>query len=1267
MISSSFSRSFSALALLILLMSLPVFAQSSAGGGTIQGTVKDPTGAIIPDAKVIITHIATNRVTESASNAEGFFATPPINIGEYRIRITFAGMKAYETKINLETGRVAEVSVTLNPGEVTETVQVTEALPLVTVAEAVDASTLDAQRIQEIPINGRNLNVLLEDVTPGVESINDVNGGVRVSGLMSYSTDYVQDGASSNNREFGGSANLQGLESIGEVRVETSTSSAKYTRPTSVIVTTKSGTNTLRLAVYETHRNNAFGVARARQDVFLDGRPFKTPKLIRNEFGGSAGGPIMIPTFGANGNRWYDGRGKTFFFISREGTELVQGITREFRVPTAAMRNGDFSGLIDAAGRRLQLYDPLTTRIEESANGRLVSVRDPFINNQIPIQRLNPLAKFVYGITPMPTDIINPVVANNLKAVVPTSGFPNLSDNPLTMKFDHRISERDNFFIKLNGGTRNAYYTGTSTATGAPTRNLEANTTFLPVKGKALAMSWIHTFSTSFFMETLANRTWQFTRTVTGPVDKNWSQELGLPNPAGEIGWPAITSTGFMSYVEGDNRRQLYSMVSNLEQNFTLIRGKHNFQFGYRFHDEKQHLLPDQGDISGAPAFNSLATALESSTLGSTLVPGITPQTGSDAANFFLGYAGAYKVGLKRGILRVRERNFGLYLQDNWRITRRLTLTPGVRWDMNPAFSEQSGLLSAFDVQSKSILLPEKMDYYYKLGVTTPAIVSAFERIGLRFKSAEELGKSKKLFPSNMFDIGPRIGFAYVLKEGRRPLVFRGGYGVYISALPMRTLLAQFSGLPPFRVDFTYSPNSANQSPDGIANYLMRTVPQVQAGVNSANVIDMKDPGALSRGRSVVGFDGSQPSLKIHEWNGAIEKQIGASTVVRVTYKGKHGVNADQLNNINGTQTDYIWYLTTGRPLPTGEFANVLRRPFDQNAYTDINLLTRTGYINSSTWALELERRFRSGLGYQVFYTLTNALRLAGNTFRDDRGVQASSYLPGTVPKDFASLNRFLNYDRDTAIPKHRVRWNWIYDMPFGKGKPMGRNAGKLLNAAIGGWRMAGTGTVVSTWFSMPTGDWGEQGKFEVYRNKYKILDCRNTPALATSAADERCMPGYLWYNGYISELYINSRNAAGLRNGVFGLPDGYKPAIKPINPWPRGGKSTDLNAADYDTDFVYLPLVTGGVVRTAFDTGLHPWRNQHLLGPFNWTMDASMLKDFTLTERMKLRASVDVFNVFNTQGLNTPSAEGISSLANSFGGFAFRPRQLQLKLRLEF
>src|SRR5258708_10582736 len=291
-------------------------AESAAGSETIVGTVKDASGAAIPDAKLTILHFETNRPHHTVANREGYFATPTLAIGKYKIRVEAHGMKAWEGELLLETGKTVEIAPTLSPGQVSETVMVTATIPLITTTDPTDASTLDSQRIKELPINGRDLNTLLGQVAPGVEQVIDVNGGLRTGGLMVYSASFVQDGAPSNNREFGGSMNQQGLESVGEVRVETSTSSVRYNTPASIIVTTKSGTNALHLTAYETARNNAVGVARARQDVsFNPDAPYHTPKLIRNEFGGSAGGPVIIPQL-------YHRRNRPFFFFSPQSIDL---------------------------------------------------------------------------------------------------------------------------------------------------------------------------------------------------------------------------------------------------------------------------------------------------------------------------------------------------------------------------------------------------------------------------------------------------------------------------------------------------------------------------------------------------------------------------------------------------------------------------------------------------------------------------------------------------------------------------------------------------------------------------------------------------------------------------------------------------------------------------------------------------------------------------------------------------------------------------------
>jgi hypothetical protein len=851
---------------------------------------------------------------------------------------------------------------------------------------------------------------------------------------------------------------------------------------------------------------------------------------------------------------------------------------------------------------------------------------------------------------------------------VATNGLPNQSNNPTTARVDHRINEKDSVFIKFNGGNLRTNFQGTGSTTGAPTPGMEANETFLLMDAISGALSWTHLFGPTFFMETNGNRTAQSTKTVNGPIQQDWSKFLGLPNPFGEIGWPALQNLDFMNYIEGDNRRQLRSLVDNWEQNFTKVRGTHNIQFGWRFHREKQTLLPDQGNISGYSDFNTLATALQSSTLGSDTSPQAVPQTGDNAANFFLGY-GSYNVGLKRGFFYVTDRNWGLYLQDNWKATSRLTLTCGVRWDLNPALTDERYLINSFDLMNHALVLPEPLDYYYKIGATTPKIVTQYQALDVKFETAEQAGMGKNIFQPNLFDIGPRAGLAYRAFDGKKSFVIRGGYGIYISPVPMRTLLAQFSSSQPFRTTYQYNPNNATYSPDGVSNWLLRNAPVYIAGLNTndPSMIDVNNPAAIGRGASVVAM-GDLPSMKIHEWNATLEKVIRENTVLRFRYTGRRGYHADQLNNINPQQTNYNWLVTTGLPYPTGTFSGEARRPYDQVAYTDIRILSKTGTINSQSFTLEFERRFHRGLGFQFFHTVTNAYRLAGNSFRDGTGLTPDYFLPGTVPTDPADLNRFLNLQRDTGIPKHRTRWNWNYDLPVGRGKLLARNASSWLNNLIGGWKLSGTATIVSSWYALPTNNWGAFTDFEVYNNKkYPILDCRQTPATAKSAPDARCYQGYLYYNGYISQRLINSYNTNGIPNGVFGLPADYHAAQSPVTPWPKGGQTTDANAALYDTNNVNLKLKDGSTVQVAVDTGLHPWRQQYRLGPFNWTTDASLLKFFQLKERVRLRTNVDLFNVFNLQGLNTPGSDGIVTLQNSYGGFGIRPRQLQVNARLEW
>jgi hypothetical protein len=269
--------------------------------------------------------------------------------------------------------------------------------------------------------------------------------------------------------------------------------------------------------------------------------------------------------------------------------------------------------------------------------------------------------------------------------------------------------------------------------------------------------------------------------------------------------------------------------------------------------------------------------------------------------------------------------------------------------------------------------------------------------------------------------------------------------------------------------------------------------------------------------------------------------------------------------------------------------------------------------------------------------------------------------LPGTVPANYDARNRFLNYERYTDVPKHRVKWNFLLDLPVGRGKKLLGNANKVLDKVVGGWQVAGVGSLRSTWFTLPTGNWNFTGEpVQIYGYKYPIQNC-------TSGV---CVPGYLWWNGYIPANQINSHDANGNPNGFEGIPTNYKPAVTPLIPWgstalpPNAPAGTNV-ASYWDTNTVWIPLKNGTTVRTTDFTGvLNPFQNQWKPGVLQWGQDASLFKVIPLREGTTLRFNADFFNVFNHPG-NPNDIVGTGILNTRSSGNS--PRTLQLSLRLTF
>jgi hypothetical protein len=742
---------------------------------------------------------------------------------------------------------------------------------------------------------------------------------------------------------------------------------------------------------------------------------------------------------------------------------------------------------------------------------------------------------------------------------------------------------------------------------------------------------------------------WQYSLNQPSAT-QNISAKLGTPNPFNVNGAPVLTNLGYNAIqYAGVLPRSEYTKLFSGEQNYSLVRQSHQIEFGGRFRQEVLDTIPDRPNQSTL-SFTSSATAIYNPATGTAY--GTLAQTGDLGANFFLGIADSYQQSRPPGNYNMNGRDLSAYLQDTWKVRRDLTLNLGVRWEYLGPYLDSNGMTSVWDFPSKSLVRNVSTAQLVQSGYTTQPIADGYAGIGVKSTTPDKVGLPNSMVTVSKHDFSPRIGFAYKAPVGPHSIVVRGGYGLYHFPIPART----FSELrlnPPLQGSYTFNWNSSSQAPDQLPNYFTRAAPTVIAGANSTNVLDISQPPTVLPGVQITGLDRNLATSKAHEWNLVLESEVFKDTVFRAGWVGSAGRNLEMMQLFNTNPiSNYVWFVNSGLPLPTGLYSNTARRSFDQTTYGDIRIYSKIGYSNFNGIQLEAERRYRKGTAFQFFYLFSNssstgATPSQGGDFTVNAINQPDRFLSGAMPDDIHKRIRFYRYMHDPDIPQHHIRWNALVDLPFGRGKTFFSDTGAKIDRLVGGWQVAAQGSIQSRWWTLPTGNWGQLGQREIYGTKYKIQDCRSGA----------CLPGYLYYNGYIP---ANRINVAG---GVTGVPQNYKPSSQPINPTPaNGGSTTDPNFSNYETNNVVVPLKNGTSQLVAYDTGLHPWRNEVAPGPWINSSNASLYKSVPITERVGLRIGVDAFNVFNQPGLALPDPNtGILNLRVSGQG----ARTLQYTARL--
>ncbi|MGH9344564.1 MAG: carboxypeptidase regulatory-like domain-containing protein, partial [Terriglobia bacterium] len=456
------------------------FAQS--GAGSIQGTVQDPTHAVIPGATVNVVNSATGVAVGTKSNGVGFYQVPGLFAGTYVVTVTTPGMETYKRTIELLVSQTFVANVALTPGAVTQQVTVSaNAVQLVNTDNGTITSTLENARINQLPMNGRNMNTLVTETTPGIDS--GPESSASANGQMGAAIEYEVDGTSLANLEWGGvyegnftTAHEVDPDAVQETQVEDLGAGAQYDSPLTVVMATKSGTNQLHGTMFYTARNNGFGIARSRNNP----SNYAAPKYVRNEFGISAGGPIVIPHV-------YHGKDKSFWFFAYERYSLAQDAVDSETVATQAMRNGDFSGLVNGSQVFQQLYNPYTTNLTgstscpEPASAGTASYsqkwcRTPFNNNQISPGLESPTAAILNKMMPLPTNSNDPLVASNL-----SFPFPEIVTDPqASFRLDHEFNENNRAYLRYTQNKSNSigpHLTDAAYSLAVPSAGLPARLT----------------------------------------------------------------------------------------------------------------------------------------------------------------------------------------------------------------------------------------------------------------------------------------------------------------------------------------------------------------------------------------------------------------------------------------------------------------------------------------------------------------------------------------------------------------------------------------------------------------------------------------------------------------------------------------------------------------------------------------------------------------------------------------------------------------------
>jgi len=862
---------------LLLLIAFASLLVAQVPTATVTGRVTDASGGVIPGASIVLRNLDTNLTRKTAASGVGDYTIPFLQPGRYAMEASSQGFRGFKApSLTLAVDQVQRLDITLEVGAVADAVTVTEAPTVLNTDSGARGEVITKEEISDIPLAGRNFNDLAF-LTGGVIPKGDGgDGAFAVNGARADNTGFMLDGMNNTQRRNTGAVINPPIEGVQEFKMITSGFAAEYGRFAGGMLTvvTKSGSNRFHGSLYEFIRNDIWD-ATGYFDV-------NKAKLRRNQFGATVSGPVI--------------QDRTFFLYTWESLRLIDGKTQRGIVPRTEYFQGDFSQATDAFGRPLALVDPLNSR-------------RPFANNQIPVSRFDPVAKKLAAYFPAPNlggSANNYIAAGN--------GWTNF--NNMGIKVDHNFSPSDRLTASTFWRPNSSYNPVVSGRSPVPLFGLSNNT--LDVLSY---LKYLRTLRPNLYLELSANFS-RKTNDQQWPLsgEKDWAGEAGFvgttQNPAAR-GLPQLDASGYIPLGPAYDYPKVWSF-NNFQYagSFTWIKGKHTLKAGADFL-RMQYFARNYGDTRGRVTF-----------LGRF--------TNEPMADLLLGWPQTTRRQLDASGPYHLISNYSGFVQDDFKVTRSLTLNIGLRYELMKPAREKFGAWSMFNPELGKIVIAGKgtLANFDQLIASSPIANSVI--------LADAAGFPRSITRTDNNDFAPRFGFAWRPFKNNRS-VLRGGYGIFYGSSSIYRL-DEYNDTYPFSINESYSATSSNPL-----------------------LLTLSDPFPAAK-RSVGGITNTngqqnQPqSQYLQSYNLTAEHEFAKDTVLEVAYAGSKGTHLQRRYDINQ------------------QLRGVPGNPRPYPAFGTINYINDGSNSSYNSGAVTVRRRFSRVLFVRMAYTYSKSIDETSNT-----------------------------------------------------------------------------------------------------------------------------------------------------------------------------------------------------------------------------------------------------------------------------------------------